>query len=153
MCGIYDSPRFSSLLGRESSPDIDQVARTLARKFGWRIQPSGAAALNLIGLSTQVPGKFVYLSDGPPRSYEIGEATLHFKKAALKESGFKLAESALMVQGIKALGAEHISSEVIEQLRNWLKPSLWAKVLKDTQRATGWVYEVIKKVCREDVDG
>jgi hypothetical protein len=54
------------------SPDVDQVARAIARKFGWRIQPSGAIAANLLGLSTQVPARAAYLSDGPDRSYKIG---------------------------------------------------------------------------------
>jgi hypothetical protein len=63
--GVYDYPRFSELLGQALSPDVEQVAQALARKFNWRIQPSGDAALNLLGLSTQVPARWVYLSDGP----------------------------------------------------------------------------------------
>ena len=55
--GIYDYPRFSKLLDQNLSPDIDQVARVLARKFRWRILPSGATALNFLGLSTQVPAR------------------------------------------------------------------------------------------------
>ena len=61
--GIYDYPRFSEFLGQQLGPDIDQVARAFARKFRWRIQPSGAVALNLLGLSTQVPARAIYLSD------------------------------------------------------------------------------------------
>ena len=53
--GIYDYPRFSELLNQQLAPDIHQVAQALARKFGWRIQPDGTAAMNLIGISTQVP--------------------------------------------------------------------------------------------------
>lgn len=51
--GIYDYPKFSELLQQELSPDFDQVAQAFARKFNWRIQPSGDAALNLLWLSTQ----------------------------------------------------------------------------------------------------
>src|SRR5260370_35207911 len=77
--GIYDYPRFSKLLDQSLSPDIDQVARALARKFRWRIQPSGATALNFLGLSTQVPARAVYLSDGPDRVYQIGNTALKNK--------------------------------------------------------------------------
>jgi Family of unknown function (DUF6088) len=69
--GIYDYPRFSKLLDQSLSPDIDQIAGALARKFRWRIQPSGATALNFLGLSTQVPARAVYLSDGPDRVQEV----------------------------------------------------------------------------------
>jgi predicted transcriptional regulator of viral defense system len=63
--GIYDHPKYSELLKQNLSPDYDQVAQAFARKFNWRIQPTGDAALNLLGLSTQVLSRPVYLSDGP----------------------------------------------------------------------------------------
>ena len=102
--GVYDYPRRSQLLG-ELSPDIDQVAQALARKFNWRIQASGETALNLLGLSTQVPGKWLYLSDGPSRQYGIGatgQQMLAFRQSALKDTGLKLRESGLLVQALKA---------------------------------------------------
>jgi hypothetical protein len=151
--GIYDYPRFSELLGQELSPDIDQVAHALARKFGWRIQPSGAMAQNLLGLSTQVPARAVYLSDGPDRTYDIGNATLAFEHTALKEAGFKLRESGLIVQALKSLGPGHVSSEVISMIRNWLPRRLRAKVLADTKTATGWVYAAIQQITQEESDG
>lgn len=147
--GVYDYPRYSELLGQALSPDIDQVAQALARKFNWRIQPSGDTALNLLGLSTQVPGKWLYLSDGPNRQYAIDQQLLAFRKSALKGTGFKLRESGLLVQAIKALGKEHLDSSVIEALRQWLPSTLRMRVLRDTRVATGWIYEVIKQVCEE----
>ena len=148
--GLYDYPGFSELLDQELSPDTHQVARALSRKFGWRIYPSGPTALNLMGLSTQVPGRIVYLSDGPARSYDVGNTELTFKNAALKETGFKLPESALIVQGLKSLGQDRITPQVIIHIRDWLAPELQSRVLKDTQTATGWVYDAIRGICGED---
>jgi hypothetical protein len=151
--GIYDYPRFSKLLGQQLSPDVDQVARAIARKFHWRIQPSGATAANLLGLSTQVPARAVYLSDGPDRSYKIGNTTLAFEHTALKEAGFKLKESGLIVQALKSLGSERITPEVISTIRTWLPESLRAKVLADTRTATGWVYTAIQQIANGDLHG
>ena len=147
--GIYDYPKFSELLQQELSPDFDQVAQAFARKFNWRIQPSGDAALNLLGLSTQVPGRLVYLSDGPNRQYDIGNYTLEFKKAALKDVGFKYRESGLVVQALKSLGAARVDEAVIATLRGKLNEPTCKRILKDTVTATGWVYETIKRVCGE----
>ncbi|MBI5751770.1 MAG: hypothetical protein HZA59_06445 [Hydrogenophilales bacterium] len=147
--GIYDYPKFSELLQQELSPDFDQVAQAFARKFNWRIQPSGDAALNLLGLSTQVPGRLVYLSDGPNRQYDIANYTLAFKKSALKDVGFKYRESGLLVQALKALGQERLEKPVIATLRNQLDETACKRVLKDTVTATGWVYEAIKRICGE----
>lgn len=150
--GIYDYPQFSDLLNQQLSPDLDQIAQALARKFGWRIQPSGASAQNLIGLSTQVPGRIVYLSDGPDRRYEVGRTTLVFEHTALKEAGFKYRESMLLVQALKAHGRDRITPAVIEKIRTWLDPGLREKVLVDTKTATGWVYKAIQQICREKAD-
>lgn len=147
--GIYDYPKFSALLQQNLSPDFDQVAQAFARKFNWRIQPSGDAALNLLGLSTQVPGRLVYLSDGPNRQYDIGNYTLEFKKSALKDVGFKYRESGLVVQALKALGQERVDDAVLAALRKQLDEPVCKRVLKDTVTATGWVYETIKRICGE----
>ena len=153
MRGIYDYPRYSDLLDDDVSPDIDQVAGTLARKFGWRIQPSGSAAQNLLGLSTQVPAAYIYLSDGPDRSYDIRGTTLKFKHTALKEAGFRHRESALIVQALKSLGSDRMKPRIIAKVRRWLDPKLREKILADTSTATGWVYAAIRQICREDGDG
>jgi hypothetical protein len=151
--GIYDYPRTSKLLEQRISPDIDQVARALGRKFRWRIQPSGATALNFLGLSTQVPARAVYLSDGPDRAYQVGNTALVFEHTALKESGVKLKESGLIVQALKSLGPEQITPEIISKIRAWLPKSLDAKVLADTKTATGWVYSAIQQITQEDSRG
>ena len=147
--GIYDYPKYSELLKQNLSPDFDQVAQALARKFNWRITPTGDAALNLLGLSTQVPGRPVYLSDGPTRSYKIDNFSLSFKKAALKDVGFKYRESGLVVQALKALGKERINDEVIGSIRSQLDKKARKRVLKETVTATGWVYDAIKRICGE----
>ena len=148
--GVYDYPKYSDLLQQqELSPDFNQVAQAFARKFNWRIQPSGDAALNLFGLSTQVPGRLVYLSDGPNRQYKIGNYTLEFKKSALKDIGFKYRESGLVVQALKALGQDRVNNAVIATLRKQLDETACKRVLKDTVTATGWVYETIKRICVE----
>ena len=147
--GVYDYPRYSELLDRQLSPDLDQVAHALARKFNWRIQPSGDAVLNLLGLSTQVPGRWIYLSSGPGREYEIGKHSLVFKKSALKDVGFKYRESGLVVQALKALGLEHVDQKVVERIRQQLESNACDRILKDTRSVTGWIYEAVKRICKE----
>lgn len=151
--GMYDYPKYSELLKQELSPDFDLVARAFARKFNWRIQPSGNAALNLLGLSTQVPGKYIYLSDGPNRSYAIGNYKLEFRKTVLKEVGFKYRESGIIVQALKTLGKEQITPELLDKFRKAIDASMFPKILKDTKTVTGWVYDCIKEICREGTNG
>lgn len=148
--GIYDYPKYSDLLGKYLSPNIDKVSHALARKFGWRIQPSGPTALNVLGLSTQVPSKYVYLSDGPTKIFTVGKTTIKFKAIALKEVGFKLHESALIVAAFRSLGKDGLTSDVINKTRDWLDQGIRSQVLLDTTKVTGWIYNGIRKVCLGD---
>ncbi|MBK1791347.1 DUF6088 family protein [Persicirhabdus sediminis] len=146
--GVYDYPRISKLLNTEMGPDLDQLARALARRSGWRIQPSENTALNLLGLSSQVPAQSVYLSDGPSKTYEIGNLELTFKKRTLKESVFKHKESELVVQSLKALGQARIDEEIQQKLAAKWSPIMWKKILRDTKTAPGWVSDLILQISK-----
>ncbi|GAB1262175.1 hypothetical protein NBRC116495_28820 [Aurantivibrio plasticivorans] len=148
--GIYDYPAWSDLLGQYLSPDMDWVARAYARKNNWRIEITGEAAMNLMALSNQVTAKYMFLSDGPNRTYQTKGGTLRFKHANLKTIGFKYRESILLVQGIKALGKAHISEKAISNMREYIAPERREKILKDCKSTTDWIYEVIKEVCRPE---
>ena len=147
--GLYDYPRISTLLNEPMGPDLDQVARALARKSGWRIQPSQNTALNLLELSTQVPAQAVYLSDGPGKTITIGNRELTFKKRSLRESSFKLRESELVVQALKALGNELIDSGVRRKLMDTFDEKIWNKMVRDTRTAPAWVHDVIRTIAEE----
>ncbi len=147
--GVYDYPKFSKLLDREIASDIDQVAHALARKFGWEIQITGNAALNLLGLSTQVPGRYIYICNGKSRSYEIDKRVLEFKKQRLKDMGFKYGESALLVQALISLNKKELDENEATIIRNYFDSKTQSRILKDTQYATSWIYELIKKIFKE----
>lgn len=149
--GVYDYPKYSEFLKQELSPDIQEIAYAIARKFRWRIDPSGETALNLLNISTQVPGRYIYLSDGPNRSYLVGNTTLEFKKTVLKEIGFKYRYSGLIVSALKSLGKEHITDDVIATIKKQIDFKMCPKVLKDTNTVTAWVYDAIKQICKGDI--
>lgn len=149
--GLYDYPKYSELLQKELSPDIEQVAQAYARKFNWRIEVSGDSALNILNLSTQIQAKYIYLSDGPNKSYKLfNDVVIEFKKSVLKDFGFKYKESSLTVQALKSLGKEHITDEIINIIKEQIEPKMYEKILKDTQSTTVWVYEIIKIICKDN---
>lgn len=145
--GVYDYPGYSDFLKQTLSPDYDQAAQAIARKHGWRIQASGSTALNMIGLSTQIPGRFIYLSDGPTREFTVYDHLVEFRHTALKEAGFKYRESSLIVQALRSLGPDGMTSEVLDAVRKWLDPALCQAILKDTRTVTGWINQAIHDIC------
>ena len=145
--GLYDYPKFSEFLNEPVSPDIGQIAHALARKFGWRIQPSGDTALNFLGLSTQVVGKVVYFSDGPDREYLIGKQPLIFQKTLLKHAALKYPETALIVQALDVLTQARFNSEIAKKIRSHFDEAMLRRILLDARSVKGWIYDCIRIIC------
>src|ERR1700691_3425854 len=121
--GLYDMPKVNPTLGGKLSPDIDEAAQAIARRQRWKIVPEGAWAANLLGLSTQVPAKIIYLTDGPSKQVEIGRRSIHFKHARPKAMAGLEGKFALVVQALRYLGKEGVSTREIQTLRTALSPA------------------------------
>lgn len=104
---------------------------------------------NLLALSMQVPARAVYLSDGPDRTYKIGNRALVFEHTALKDIGFKLKESGMVVHALRFLGQKRISPDVIGKLQQRFATKMQKRILADTTTATGWVRAVIQQMSSE----
>ena len=61
--------------------------------------------------------------------------------------------SAIVVQALKSLGAEHIEKEIIGKFRKRLKGTDKKKLLKESKYLADWIYEAIKKICDGDENG
>src|SRR5260221_14731393 len=81
--GIYDYPREHKTLGM-LPPKAEEVAKAIAEKNAIQFQPSGAYAANLVGLSEQVPGRIVFLTNGPSKKVKIGKQEIIFRTASEK---------------------------------------------------------------------
>ena len=149
MRGIYYQPAYSELLQEYEAPSPHHVAMALARNFGWAIAPSGAAALNMLGLSTQVPAHWSFISNGPYRSFSFSNITIEFKHCSSKEISGMSQKTALVTQTIKALGKENIDEENLQKIRRSLSAEEKIALLEEAKRTTAWIYEAIKKVCRQ----
>ena len=148
MRGVYYNPRYSQLIQEYEKPVVDEVAKALARNFKWTIAPSGNTALNQLGLSTQVPAKWIYFSDGPYKTYKIGSQELEFKHRTNKEISGMSEKTILIIQALKELGETQITEEIIHKLKRKLTADEIETLLKETQQTTVWIRNVIKKIAQ-----
>jgi len=145
--GFYKSSEFNKLIDEEVASDPDQFARTYAEAYGWKIAPYREAALNMLGLSTQVPNIFQYISDGPNRTVTLNDGRkIEFRHRTFREiSKLSYKESALL-EALKTLGRERISPDVRSRiLRRFSKKELEA-LRKRARKSRKWVYEEICKL-------
>ena len=149
MDGVYEKPVYSKLLKEYIPANPDAIAYAIARSFHWTIAPCGDVALNKLGLSTQVPVVWSYISDGPYRKYSWDKITLAFKHRANREISFMSETTTLVVEALKTLGKERIDDSIIVSLRNRLPEEEKKKMLEEATGVSEWVYAVIRKVCAE----
>lgn len=143
--GLYDLPKESAALGGKLSPNIDEAAQAIARRHNWKIVPDGAWAANLLGLSTQVPAKIVYLTDGPTKEVEVGRRKIHFKHARPKTFSGLEGKSALVVQALRHLGKDAVTDREIARLRDILSAAERRRLVKETQFVSDWINNVAKQ--------
>ena len=146
--GVYMKPRYSQLLNRPVPPREDAVAKAIARNFGWTIVPCGDTALNMLGLSTQIPAVWLYVSDGPYKTYETDGIRYQFKHTDRKNELINVSETrALLIQALRARGKDNIDSQIIAYLSGKLRSTEKRKILQESQYITAWIYEAIKEIC------
>ncbi len=143
--GLYEYPREHPELGR-LSPDIQNVAKALAGKDRIRLQPAGAYATNLLGLSEQVPAKVVFLTDGPSRKVQIGRQEIQLRRTTPRNMAAAGRLSGLLMQALRHLGKEHITPARVEHLKRTLPAKERQQLLKDLPLAPAWMHSLFREL-------
>jgi Family of unknown function (DUF6088) len=147
--GLYDYPRQDDKLGL-LSPTTDSVAKTLKERDDTRLQPSGAHAANILGLSTQVPIRTVYLTDGRARKVVIGKRQILLKHTSPRQMATAGRISGTVIQALRWLGQGNMDDNVIAILKRRLSKRDKHQLLEDIRYAPTWATEIIRKVANKD---
>lgn len=147
--GIYYNPKTDKLLGI-IKPSTAQIAEAIAKRDKARIIPTGSYALYKLGLSTQIPMNVVYLTDGSARIIEIGKQIIIFKKTSPKNLAVKHNLSNLIIQGLKELKEENITTQIRSRLKEIIVSSNEQdKILNNIIYAPVRIQKVIHKIIKE----
>ncbi len=148
--GIYDYPKMHPQLG-QLSPSAEVIATAISSRDRIRIQPAGAYASNLLGLSEQVPAKIAFLTDGPSRTVKIGSMTIQLRQTTLKNMETAGRLSGLLIQAFKELGKENITASRCEHLKRTLPAKKRREVLKDIRFAPEWMHSIFQKLAEDEI--
>lgn len=146
--GVYDFPRTHPKLGT-LHPSADVIAKALAARDGSRLQPAGAHAANLLGLSTQVPARVVYLTDGVGRIVRVGATTIELRRTTAKNMATAGRLSGLLVQALRNLGKEHVNSERVAFLKRRLPLEQRKELVRDLRFAPTWMHAIFRELAEE----
>jgi len=146
--GLYDYPRKHPDLG-DLAPDPAAVVKALSEGRGIRVQPSGAYALNLLGLTTQVPSKVVYLTDGGSRRIDIGTQTIELRRTTPRNMALAGQTPGLVIQALRHLGQQHVTEEIVERLRVALSDEDRGKLVRARRYAPVWMHRIFDRIAAD----
>lgn len=142
--GIYLYPKEDPQLG-VLQPTIDQIAEAIAKRDRAKIVPTGALAMNKLGLSTQVPLNAVYLTDGSPRSIQVGNRKIKFKRTVPKNLKAKGEISSLVIQALKEIGNGNVTVQQKEKINELLGKENPGHLKHDIKLAPVWIREIMEQ--------
>jgi len=145
--GIYVIPK-DSRFGK-IRPSLEEIAHAIAERDHVRIRPTGTFALNTLGLSTQVPMRLVYITDGAPRHIRVGKGSIKFKTATPRSLAFKGKISGLVVQAFKELGRKSVSEEMIRKVKALLRKEKPDVIKADAKLAPYWIAKIFYDTLNE----
>jgi hypothetical protein len=143
--GIYLFPEVDELLG-VLYPDIVTIAEMIAKRDNARIMPTGTQAMNILGLSTQVPLNAVFLTDGSPRKLKVGNRTIKFKQVSPKNFAAKGNISGLVIQAMKKIGRDKITDDQLKKITEQLKKEDPENLYHDMRLAPSWMAPIFANI-------
>ena len=145
--GIYARLKTNALFGK-IQPSIEDIAKAIAKRDKARIVPTGVLALNALGLSTQVPLKIVYLTDGAARTIKLGKRTIKFKKSSPKNLSAIGKISKLVIQALKEIGKDRVTEEDINIILKHLKKEETHRLEYDIKLAPEWIRAIMRRALK-----
>lgn len=146
--GLYDYPQTDPDLG-PMEPSTEDIAKALAGRDATRLQPSGAYAANLLGLSTQVPTKIVYLTDGRSRTVQIGNRQITLKQTTPRNMATTGKISGLVIQALRYIGKNNVDPEMIETLKRKVSTEDHKRLMRDIRYAPAWIADIFHDLDKE----
>lgn len=142
--GIYVRPVIDEYIG-EVLPTAEEVAKAIAKRDRIKLVPTGAYALHALGLSTQIPLKLVFLTDGAPRTIEVGKRTIKLKKTTPRNLKARGEISSLVIQALREIGKDNATAEEQGKIIELLQKEDPADLKFDISLAPEWIRKIMKR--------
>lgn len=148
--GLYELPRMGKLLNQPMVQSPDELVRTWARKNGLRVVPSGAQAANLLGLSTQVPAKIVYYTNGRTQNLTLGPYSIKFLNRGPKTMDLRGRVAPLVLEALRYLGRSGVTPEVVQRLHSILSRKDKTELNRNLRYAAAWMKPVMEQIASDE---
>ncbi|OPY66698.1 MAG: hypothetical protein A4E57_02663 [Syntrophorhabdaceae bacterium PtaU1.Bin034] len=143
--GLYEVPRHHPKIGG-LPPSVDSIVKALQDRDAVRLQPTGAYAANLLGLSEQVPSKIILLTDGPTRRVNIEGQSIVLKHTTPKAMATAGRKSGLVIQALRHIGPKGVTSDILDRIRRGISDDDKKQLLQDIRYAPAWIARLMREI-------
>ena len=145
--GLYDTPRTSRVLKRPAPVDLDAAIAAITRRDAIRILPDGLASANQLGLTTAVPAKVYFVTDGASRTLKIDGRTVRFRHASPSVMRWAGRSSARVAQALRWLGPDAVTeARVVSILRRRLPDDVKRDLYRNIRDLPGWALPLVRSI-------
>jgi hypothetical protein len=143
--GLYDYPQVHNHLGY-LMPSVARIVEAVQASDAIEVQPTGAYAANLLGISTQVPLRIEFLTNGPKKRIQVGNQEIVFRPTTPKNMVGAGTKAGLILHALRYLGNENVTPAVLVQIKGQLSESDFPDIAKQAQFAPAWITKHMKSL-------
>lgn len=144
--GVYDKPIVNNRFGT-LPPDLDTVARMIARKSDYHLQINPAQAAHLLGLSEQVPAQAVYLTNGFSKIVKVGNQTIQFVHVSPKKLLGAGTKAGLIIQALYYFGKDNLDDDfLVPKIRALLSDKDKDTLITLLPKTPLWMQPFLKRI-------
>lgn len=147
--GLYNTPRINSRFGAVP-PDLDSIAKAVAKKFGYQIQVSPAQAANMLGLSQQVPTQAVYLTDGLSKIIKVSNQSIRFVHVSHKKMLGVGTKAGVIIQALYYFGKDNLDhASLLAKVRAVMSSKDKNDLIRLMPMTPLWMQPVLKRILQD----
>lgn len=143
--GLYDYPKLHTKLGA-LTPDTDTIVQAVATQSGDKVFASGAQSANRLGISTQVPAKASYVTDGTSRVKTVAGRTIALKRSRAPILDDASADVNAVLQMLAHIGKANIDADLLHRLAMQLDDRDLKALRKAQPLMPGWMSDAVLKI-------
>jgi len=147
--GLYDLPIVHPKLG-EIMPSIEKVIDAIKLAEAIEVQPTGAYAANLLGLSTQIPMKSELYTNGPKKRIRFGKQEILLKPTTPKNMIGAGTKAGLILHALRQIGKDNVTTEMIDRIKGQITIKDIKQIKIQARYAPAWIAKIMREIINEN---
>ena len=147
--GVFVKPKQLSTV--EQLPSSFEIAETLTRSTGETIIVHGAEAARQLQLTTQVPMRLVFYTNGNTRTLKIAHRTIKLKHVNPSRLIAPGTVASLVISALGYLGRSAVTTETIFAIKQQISNKEFKETVALTAKMPAWMADIFYKYQQENM--